>query len=105
MQSKPYFYLIYQQNNPAIRQSEKEDALPAHLIQRNGAVRHIQQNGRPKWKEVQGCHQRNLNEMVMFRYKTVFGGELKARTAEVKLKCFLLNTFRETGMPDSYKVA
>jgi hypothetical protein len=50
------------------------------------------------------------NEAVMFRYKTVFGGEMKARTAanqtaEVKLKCLLLNTFRETGMPDSYKVA
>jgi hypothetical protein len=46
----------------------------------------------------------------MFRYKTIFGGELKARTAanqtaEVMLKCLLLNTFRETGMPDFYKVA
>jgi hypothetical protein len=46
----------------------------------------------------------------MFRDKTVFGGELKARTAtnqtaEVKLKYLLLNIFRETGMLDSYKVA
>jgi hypothetical protein len=60
--------------------------------------------------EVQGYHQRSLNETVMFRYKTIFGGELKARmaanqTAEVILKCLLLNTFRETGMPDFYKVA
>jgi hypothetical protein len=96
--------------NAAVRQSEKEAPLPAHLIQRNEAVRYIQQNGLPKWKEVQGCHQRSLNETVMFRYKTIFGGELKARmvanqTAEVELKCFLLNTFREIGMPDSYKMA
>jgi hypothetical protein len=48
MQSKHYFHLIYQQNNPAVRQSEKEDALPAHLIQRNEATRYIQQNGLPK---------------------------------------------------------
>jgi hypothetical protein len=94
--------------NAVVRLPKREEPLPAHLIQRNEAVRYIQQNGLPKWKEVQGCHQRNLNETVMFRYKTIFGGEMKARTAanqtaEVKLKCFLLNTFRETGMPDSYK--
>jgi hypothetical protein len=54
--------------------SEKEDLLPAHPIQHNEAVRYIRQNGLPKWKEVQGCHHRSLNETVMFRYKTIFGG-------------------------------
>jgi hypothetical protein len=90
--------------NAAVRLSKKEEPLPAHPIQRNEAVRYIRQNGLPKWKEVQGCHQRNLNETVMFRYKTIFGSELKARmatnqTAEVMLKCLLLNTFRETVCP------
>jgi hypothetical protein len=70
--------------NAAVRLPKKEDLLPAHPIQRN--------------------------ETVMFRYKTIFEGELKARTAanqtaEIMLKCLLLNTFRETGIPDSYKVA
>jgi hypothetical protein len=53
---------------------------------------------------------RSLNEVVMFRYKTIFGGELKAgtvknQTTEVKLKCLLLNKFTEIGLPDSYKIA
>jgi hypothetical protein len=96
--------------NAAVRLPKKEAPLPAHPVQRNEAVRYIRQNGLPKWKEVQGCHQRSLNETVMFRYKMIFGGDLKARTAanqtaEVMLKCLLLNTFRETCMPDSYKVA
>ncbi|MDR3133385.1 MAG: hypothetical protein LBU42_05105 [Prevotellaceae bacterium] len=92
------------------RLSPKGETLPAHLVQRNEAVRYIQQHSLPKWKITQGDHQRSLNEVVMFRYKTIFGGELKVRTAEnqvaeVKLKCLLLNTFREIGMPISYKVA
>ena len=41
--------------------------------------------------------------------KTIFGGELDARTlknqtTEVKLKCMVLNKFIGTGMPDAYKV-
>ncbi|KAA6315845.1 hypothetical protein EZS27_033754, partial [termite gut metagenome] len=61
------------------------------------------------WKEQQGYHRRSLNEVVMFRYKTIFSGELNARTienqtTEVKLKCLLLNKFKETGMPVSCKV-
>jgi hypothetical protein len=78
--------------------------------QRNEAVGTYSSMVYLMWKKVRGCHQRSLNETVMFRYKTVFGSELKARTAanqtaEVMLKCLLLNTFRETGIPDSYKVA
>jgi hypothetical protein len=89
--------------NAAIRLPKREETLPARPDQRNEAVRYIQQYGLPQWKKVRGCLQRSLNETVMFWYKTIFGGELKARTAtnqtaEVKLKCLLLNTFRETGM-------
>ncbi|KAA6334961.1 hypothetical protein EZS27_016769 [termite gut metagenome] len=46
----------------------------------------------------------------MFRYKTIFGGKLDARTfenqkTEVKLKCLTLKTFIGIGMPDAYKVS
>ncbi|MDR1274341.1 MAG: hypothetical protein LBK12_07310, partial [Odoribacteraceae bacterium] len=83
--------------------------VPGHLIQRNETIEYIQEHGVKKWKQESGYHQRSLNEVVMFRYKTVFGGELDARlienqTTEVKLKCLLLNKFTGMGMPDSYKV-
>ena len=32
--------------------------------------------GRKEWKINSGYHQRSLNETVMFRYKTSFGGEM-----------------------------
>jgi hypothetical protein len=96
--------------NAAVCLSKKKKPLPEHLIQRNEAVKYIQEHGSRKWKEKQGYHQRSLNEAVMFRYKTIFGGELMARTkenqiTEVKLKCLLLNKFTGMGMPDSYKVS
>jgi hypothetical protein len=55
------------------------------------------------WKNRENCHQGSLNEVVMFRYKTIFSGELKAREMKnqitgVKLKCMILNRFSKTGM-------
>jgi hypothetical protein len=88
---------------------KKKKTLPEHLIQRNEAIEYIHKEGLDAWKEKEKYHQRSLNEVVMFRYKTIFSGELKARkmenqAAEVKLKCILLNKFTGMGMPDSYKV-
>ena len=84
--------------------------LPDYLIQRNRAVEYINKHGSKSWKEENGYHRRSLNEVVMFRYKTIFGGELDARTlknqkTEVKLKCLTLNKFIGIGMPDAYKVS
>jgi hypothetical protein len=95
--------------NAIVCLSKKKKPLPEHLIQRNEAVKYIQEHGSGKWKEKQGYHQRSLNEIVMFKYKTIFGGDLMARTkenqtTEVKLKCLLLNKFTRMDMPDSYKV-
>jgi hypothetical protein len=60
-------------------------------------------------KHSHGYHRRSLNEVVMFRYKTVFGSGLNARImenqkTEVELKCSILNKFTGTGMPDSCKI-
>ncbi len=78
---------------------KKVKPLPEHLIQRNEVVEYIQQHRSKQRKEQQNYHQRILNEVVMFRYKTIFGGELDARTIEnqkmeVKLKCLLLNKYK-----------
>jgi len=45
----------------------------------------------------------------MYRYKTIFGGKLKARKTknqevEFKINCNLLNKMNSLGMPDAYKV-
>ncbi|MDR0508156.1 MAG: IS5/IS1182 family transposase, partial [Dysgonamonadaceae bacterium] len=78
--------------------------------QGNRAVEYINKHGTKSWKEQNGYHRRSLNEVVMFRYKTLLGGELDARTlrnqeTEVKLKCMTLNKFIGIGMPDAYKVS
>jgi len=46
----------------------------------------------------------------MFRYKTIFTGELDARKienqkTEVKLKCAALNRFLGIGMPEAYRAS
>jgi hypothetical protein len=83
--------------------------LPGYLIQRNKAMEHICLHSFKSWKQANGYHRRNLNEVVMFRYKTVFGSGLNAgimenQKTEVELKCSILNKFTVTGMPDSYKI-
>jgi hypothetical protein len=95
--------------NAVITLPKKKKPVPEYLKQRNGAIEYIHKEGSKSWKEKEEYHQRSLNEVVMFRYKTIFGGELKARKKEnqcmeVKLKCMLLNQFTGMGMPDSYKV-
>jgi hypothetical protein len=95
--------------NAVVTLPKKKKPVPEHLKQRNEAIEYIHKAGSKSWKEKEGYHQRSLNEVVMFRYKTIFGGELKARkiesqSTEVKLKCMLLNQFTRMGMPDSYKV-
>ena len=96
--------------NAVIQKDSKKKALPDYLIQRNQAVEEINRHGTKFWKEEKGYHRWSLNEVVMFRYMTIFGGKLDARTlknqaSEVKLKCLVLNKFIGIGMPDSYKVS
>jgi hypothetical protein len=95
--------------NAVVRLPKKREPLTDYLNQRNKAVDDIGKYGSKQWKEKQGYHQRSLNEVVMFRYKTIFGGKLTARKmenqiTEVKLKCMLLNRFTKMGMTDSYKI-
>ncbi|KAA6318945.1 hypothetical protein EZS27_031106 [termite gut metagenome] len=95
--------------NAVIQNANRKKPLPDYLIQRNGAVEYINKHGSESWKKQNGYHRRSLNEVVMFRYKRIFGGELDARTfenqkTEVKFKCLTLNEFIGIGMPDAYKV-
>ncbi len=88
----------------------KKRPVPDYLKPRNEAVTFIQQQDRKAWKQREAYHRRSLNEVAMFRYKITFTAQMKARKmeqqqTEVALKCKILNTFRQQGMPLAYKAA
>ena len=96
--------LIPPQRNAVVSNGEEE-----HLKQRDQAIATIEQVGRQQWKQQMDYHIRSLSEVNMYRYKTIFGGNLKARKPpyeenEVRVKCRILNQFVAIGMPKSYKV-
>ncbi|KAA6313684.1 hypothetical protein EZS27_035580 [termite gut metagenome] len=96
--------------NAVIQKANGKKPLPDYLMQRNGAVEYINKHGLESWKKQNSYHRRSLNEVVMFRYKTIFNGKLDARTfenqkTEVKIKCLTLNKFIGIGMPHAYKVS
>jgi Transposase DDE domain len=93
-----------------VHEATKRKPVKEYLIQRNKAVEFINKHDRKQWKINEGYHKRSLNETVMFRYKTVFGGEMQARKlenqkTEILIKTKILNIYRDIGMPVSYRVA
>ena len=81
-----------------------------YLEQRNKAIECIKESSREEWKIQEGYHKRSRNEVVMFRFKSTFGGHMNTRNlvsqkTEVLLKCKILNTYRQVGMPIACKVA
>ncbi len=76
---------------------------------RNQILERIELVGRKKWKEESDYHRRSLAETAVFRYKTIFGDRLTARTpdaqvAESYTRCHALNKMTKLGMPESYRV-
>ena len=82
----------------------------AERLKRDENLRSIRKDGRKAWKKNSGYHVRSLAETIMFRLKTIFGGELSARLLETQttlalVRCAALNKMTHLGMPQSYKVA
>jgi IS5 family transposase len=76
---------------------------------RDQHLRRIRRIGRDRWKQETGYHRRSLVETTVFRFKTLFGGQLMARTfdrqsVEALIKCKALNVMTQLGLPDSYPV-
>lgn len=74
---------------------------------RDENLRRIRRAGRRRWKIESGYHRRSKAENGFFRYKTVFGDRVNARTdanqrTQLLLRCRILNRFTALGMPDSY---
>jgi hypothetical protein len=80
---------------------------PPHPRDQN--LRSIRKHGRKKWKRDSGYHRRSIAETTMFRFKTIFGGNLQSRrfdnqAAELLIKCAALNRMIQIAKPDSYRV-
>lgn len=76
---------------------------------RGAAVARIAEIGRKAWKAETGYHRRSLVETAMFRYKTLIGPNLSARTfdnqkAEVAVAVRCLNRLTALGMPTSLRI-
>jgi transposase len=84
-------------------------ASEAGTTQRDEHLRMIEKHGRTGWQRRSGYRRRNLVETAMFRYKTIIGRRLHARTlpnqkAEAKIGCNVLNRMTRLGMPISVRI-
>ena len=65
--------------------------------------------GRHRWKKVSGYHRQGRVENTFFRYKSIIGDGLRARSpagqgSEVVLGCEILNRMTALGRPVSYRI-
>jgi hypothetical protein len=78
--------------------------------QRDQHIRMIQDKGRLGWQKAVGYGKRSLGETAVFRYKTIIGRSLCARTlssqkTEARVACSVLNRMTRLGMPVSQRIA
>ena len=69
----------------------------------------VKRVGRRRWKKLSGYHQQARVENAFFRYKSIIGDRLRARTpgrqgSETVLACNILNRMTELGRPTSYRI-
>jgi hypothetical protein len=77
--------------------------------QRDDHLRSIEQHGRLGWQRRSGYGRRSQVETAMYRYKTIIGRRLHARTLpnqqiEAKIGCNVPNRMTSLGMPVSIRV-
>ena len=77
--------------------------------QRDRHIQMIKQRGRRGWQRATGYGRRALVETAMFRYKTLIGQRLRARSlpgqkAEARTGCAVINRMTHLGMPVSCRV-
>ena len=67
------------------------------------------QLGRRRWKKTSGYHRQSRVKHTFFRYTSIIGAGLRARSpagqgSEVVLGCEILNRMTELGRPVSYRI-
>src|ERR671912_455327 len=78
--------------------------------QRDQHIQMIRDKGRLGWQKTVGYGRRSLGETAVFRYKTIIGRGLRARTlpsqkTEARVACSVLNRITRLGMPVSQRIA
>jgi hypothetical protein len=78
--------------------------------QRDRHIQTIAQRGRLGWQRATGYGRRSLVETAMFRYKTLIGRRLRARSlsgqkAEARMACAVINRMTRLGRPISSRLA
>ena len=76
---------------------------------RDRTIRRVQALGRRRWKKASGSHQHARVENAFFRYTSIVGDCLRARSSsgqrrEAVLACHVLNRMTELGRPVSYRI-
>jgi len=76
---------------------------------RDRTIGRLQRLGRRRWKKAAGYHRQARVENAMFRYKSLIGPGLRARSGEGRqteavLGCNILNRMTRLGRPVSYSV-
>jgi transposase len=76
---------------------------------RDRTIKKINKIGRRRWKKEVGYHRRARVENAFFRYKSIIGGSLRARSpggrvTEAVIACNVLNQMTEVGRPESYSI-
>jgi len=94
---------------PPRKDAVLSDEAATSPTQRDVHITAVQTGGRFQWKRESGYYLQSHAENVFFRYKTMFGGRLRARRDEAQqreaaLGCAVLNRMRELGRPPSYPV-
>ena len=76
---------------------------------RDRTINKVKRIGRRRWKKTSRYHQQARVENAFFRYKSIIGDGLRARTpgartTEVVLACNMLNAMTAMGRPASYAI-
>jgi IS5 family transposase len=76
---------------------------------RDRTITRVRELGRRQWKKASGYQQQARVENAFFRYTSIFGGALRARSpggqaAEATVACNVLNQMTDLGRPDSYAI-
>ncbi len=76
---------------------------------RDRTITSVKQRGRRRWKKTSGYHRQARVENAFFRYKSIIGDGLRARSpagqgSEAVLGCEILNRMTALGRPASYSI-
>jgi Transposase DDE domain len=78
-------------------------------VARDRTLQQVKARGRYGWRIVSGVTRQSIAENAMFRFKTLCGGRLWARSlvtqrTEALVKCAVLNRMTQLGMPEALRV-